>query len=50
MQAGPIFFVGGRAVQLFDTPGFDDTKLTDTEILQQISEFLLDMYVDRLVE
>ncbi|CUA70610.1 hypothetical protein RSOLAG22IIIB_09034 [Rhizoctonia solani] len=44
VQAGPIFSIEGRAVQLFDTPGFDDTTLTDTEILQQIAEFLLSLY------
>ncbi|KAH7339986.1 hypothetical protein B0J17DRAFT_716972 [Rhizoctonia solani] len=44
VQAGPIFSVESRAVQLVDTPGFDDTTLTDTEILQQIAEFLLDQH------
>ncbi|CAE6352844.1 unnamed protein product [Rhizoctonia solani] len=44
VQAGPVFTIDGRAVQLFDTPGFDDTTLTDTEILRSISEFLLNLY------
>ncbi|CAE6491248.1 unnamed protein product [Rhizoctonia solani] len=44
VQAGPVFSIEGRAVQLFDTPGFDDTTLTDTEILQQIVEFLLNLH------
>ncbi|CAE7189157.1 unnamed protein product [Rhizoctonia solani] len=44
VQAGPIFSIDGRAVQLFDTPGFDDTTLTDTEILQQIAQFLLNLH------
>ncbi|KAJ1304951.1 hypothetical protein OPQ81_006083 [Rhizoctonia solani] len=44
VQAGPIFSIEGRPVQLFDTPGFDDTTLTDTEILQQIAEFLLGLH------
>lgn len=42
-QSGPIFMLDGRAVQLFDTPGFDDTTLTDTEVLQSISTFLVDL-------
>ncbi|CAE6399919.1 unnamed protein product [Rhizoctonia solani] len=44
VQPGPIFSISGRAIQLFDTPGFDDTTLTDTEILQQIAEFLLNLH------
>lgn len=42
-QSGPIFMLDGRPVQLFDTPGFDDTTLTDTEVLQGITTFLLDL-------
>ncbi|KAF8746784.1 50S ribosome-binding GTPase [Rhizoctonia solani] len=45
VQAGPVFFINDRAVQIFDTPGFDDTTLTDTEILRSISEFLLRLHV-----
>jgi GTP1/Obg family GTP-binding protein len=40
VQAGPIFQLDGRNVQLFDTPGFDDTTLTDTQILKGIAVFL----------
>lgn len=36
----PIFEVDGRQVILFDTPGFDDTSLSDTEVLKRISGFL----------
>ncbi|KAG8738701.1 hypothetical protein FRC10_006585 [Ceratobasidium sp. 414] len=34
------FQIGGRGIHLIDTPGFDDTELSDTEILQRISGFL----------
>lgn len=31
----------GRNVTIVDTPGFDDSKVSDTEILKRISNFLL---------
>ena len=34
------FTLGGRRVTLIDTPGFDDTTKSDTEILQIIAAFL----------
>lgn len=34
------FFVNGRKVVLFDTPGFDDTNRSDVEILTEIAAFL----------
>jgi len=34
---------------LLDTPGFDDTKKTDFEILQLISDWLVQMYEDVLL-
>jgi predicted GTPase len=34
------FQVDDRDILLFDTPGFDDTELSDTEILKRISGFL----------
>ena len=36
----PPFVLDGRHVTLIDTPGFDDTARSDTEILKQISAFL----------
>ncbi|KAG8683763.1 hypothetical protein FRC09_015867 [Ceratobasidium sp. 395] len=38
------FIVDGRPVVLVDCPGFDDTHLSDAEILERISEFLASMY------
>lgn len=32
--------VGGQHVTVIDTPGFDDTKRSDAEILEEIAEFL----------
>ncbi|KDN37547.1 hypothetical protein RSAG8_10064, partial [Rhizoctonia solani AG-8 WAC10335] len=44
VEQSPIFQVSGRNVVLFDTPGFDDTHLSDTEILKLIGGFLADSY------
>ncbi|CCO37948.1 hypothetical protein BN14_12108 [Rhizoctonia solani AG-1 IB] len=44
VEQSPIFQVDGRDVVLFDTPGFDDTNLSDTEILKRISGFLATSY------
>lgn len=32
--------VGGIDIDLIDTPGFDDTKLSDTEVLARIADYL----------
>ena len=34
------FFVDGRRVFLIDTPGFDDTNVSDADILKKIAAFL----------
>ncbi|KAJ1305020.1 hypothetical protein OPQ81_000063 [Rhizoctonia solani] len=44
VQPSPVFRLDGRSVTLFDTPGFDDTHLSDTEILKRISGFLAASY------
>jgi hypothetical protein len=36
--------IGGREVALVDTPGFDDTKRSDAEILEEIVSFLCAQY------
>ncbi|CAL1717187.1 unnamed protein product [Somion occarium] len=38
------FTIGGRTATLIDTPGFDDTNLSDTEVLTIISLFLSTIY------
>ncbi|KAG9092436.1 hypothetical protein FRC06_011920 [Ceratobasidium sp. 370] len=38
------FQIDGRDICLIDTPGFDDTELSDTEVLQRISGFLSTAY------
>ena len=42
VQLSKEFVVGGRRVQLIDTPGFDDTVKTDRDILKMIASFLAD--------
>ena len=40
VQVTNEFTLDGRAVTLIDTPGFDDTSKSDTEILKLIALFL----------
>ncbi|KAG8738086.1 hypothetical protein FRC10_007297 [Ceratobasidium sp. 414] len=44
IAAGNQFQINGRDIQLIDTPGFDDTELSDTEILQRITGYLTSSY------
>ncbi|KAF8667442.1 50S ribosome-binding GTPase [Rhizoctonia solani] len=44
VETSPPIQLDGRKVQLFDTPGFDDTYLSDTEILTRITGFLTASY------
>ncbi|GJE89957.1 hypothetical protein PsYK624_060720 [Phanerochaete sordida] len=39
----PFDFLG-RSVALIDTPGFDDTSISDTQVLSMIAKFLSDTY------
>ncbi|CAE6472296.1 unnamed protein product, partial [Rhizoctonia solani] len=38
------FQIDGQDVVLFDTPGFDDTEISDTDILKRITAFLTSSY------
>ena len=40
VQFADKFTLDGRAVTLFDTPGFDDTSKSDVDILKMIAAFL----------
>ena len=40
VQLADEFVLDGRAVILIDTPGFDDTNKSDTDILKLIAAFL----------
>ena len=40
VQLATKFTLDGRPVVLIDTPGFDDTTKSDTEILKMIAFFL----------
>ncbi|KAI1390221.1 P-loop containing nucleoside triphosphate hydrolase protein [Hypoxylon trugodes] len=40
--------IDGRVVRFVDTPGFSDTYLSDTEILEMIADYLKAAYNDRM--
>jgi predicted GTPase len=40
VQPADEFTLGGRSIILIDTPGFDDTNKSDTDVLQLIAAFL----------
>ncbi|KAF9460973.1 hypothetical protein BDZ94DRAFT_1311056 [Collybia nuda] len=44
VQLAVPFEIGGRPVTLIDTPGFDDTTQSDTDILKMIAGFLQTSY------
>ena len=39
-QLSKPFTVDGRKVVLVDTPGFNDTEMSDTKVLRMIAAFL----------
>lgn len=43
VQTSKPFFLEGRTVTLIDTPGFDDTTKTDTDVLTMIAASLSGM-------
>ncbi|CAL1708204.1 unnamed protein product [Somion occarium] len=44
VQSSQPFDIGGRRMVLIDTPGFDDSTRTDTDILRTISTYLENTY------
>ncbi|KAJ7285185.1 P-loop containing nucleoside triphosphate hydrolase protein [Mycena rebaudengoi] len=44
VEVAPSFQLDGRTVTLIDTPGFDDTSRSDTDILSMIAAFLAQAY------
>ena len=40
VQLSDMFTLDGRRVLLIDTPGFDDTSKSDTDVLKMIAAFL----------
>ena len=40
VQRADEFTLDGRRVVLIDTPGFDNTSMSDTEVLKMIASFL----------
>jgi len=45
VQLSNEFNIDGRRVILIDTPGFDDTNVSDAEILEKIAAFLATSWV-----
>ena len=45
IQLADEFTIDGRRVILIDTPGFDDTNVSDAEILNMIGAFLATTWV-----
>ena len=41
VQLADEFTLDGRSVTLIDTPGFDDTTKSDSDILEMIAAFLV---------
>jgi len=35
-------------VHLIDTPGFDDTRISDTDILKDILHFMQELHIDNV--
>ncbi|PPQ77619.1 hypothetical protein CVT25_011230 [Psilocybe cyanescens] len=44
VEVSDTFLLDGHKINLIDTPGFDDTKLTDTNILNMIASYLVLTY------
>ncbi|OAX30640.1 hypothetical protein K503DRAFT_806951, partial [Rhizopogon vinicolor AM-OR11-026] len=44
VQTSRPFVISGRFVTLIDTPGFDDTTRSDTDILSMIAAYLSKTY------
>ncbi|KAH8103310.1 P-loop containing nucleoside triphosphate hydrolase protein [Cristinia sonorae] len=44
VQISEPFVLSGRRMRLIDTPGFDDTTKSDSEVLRMIADFLADSY------
>ena len=43
VDISPAFIIDGKPTLLVDTPGFDDTTKTETEILSMLATFLANM-------
>ncbi|KAF8678952.1 50S ribosome-binding GTPase [Rhizoctonia solani] len=47
LESSKIFQVDGQPVVVVDCPGFNDTELTETEILRRLAEFLVEAYTNQ---
>ncbi|KAF2496981.1 P-loop containing nucleoside triphosphate hydrolase protein, partial [Lophium mytilinum] len=41
-------YSNSRTIYLIDTPGFDDTNRSDTEVLREIASWLIESYTDKV--
>ena len=48
MEVHPCSLPGGRKFFLVDTPGYDDTYKSDTDILREIADWLGQVYQNRI--
>lgn len=48
VKAVRVTFLDGTQVVLVDTPGFDDTYLSDLEVLQIVAKWFKNMYVFKI--
>ncbi|CAE6452670.1 unnamed protein product [Rhizoctonia solani] len=44
VEMAPPFILDGRDIWLVDTPGFDDSSMSDTQVLEMIGEFMKQTY------
>ncbi|KAF8706914.1 50S ribosome-binding GTPase, partial [Rhizoctonia solani] len=47
LESSKVFQVDGQPVVVVDCPGFNDTELTETEILRRLAEFLVKAYTNQ---
>lgn len=48
MDAVPCTFEGNRPIWLIDTPGFDDTYRTDSDVLREVAQWLTTAYTMKI--
>lgn len=49
VQTSQSFMLDGKRVVLVDTPGFDDTTKSDTDVLKMIAAYLQTMFVSYII-
>jgi predicted GTPase len=49
IQLSEEFILEGRRIMLIDTPGFDDSNKSDTDVLKMIAAFLGESWVKSIL-